>query len=198
MRSNIDILIVTESKLDGSFPPSQFYIDGYAPPFRLDRNNMGGGVIIYVREDIPSIELSHHLFFHNFEGIFFEIRLRKVKWLIFGGYNPNKNNIQRFLEKLGSNLDCFMSKYENFLLLGDFNSELSEKAMNDFCEIYSLKSLIKDPTCFKSINNPSTIDLILTNNQRHFTNSTIIETGLSDHHKLTVTVLKLIFKSNLH
>ena len=51
MKGNIDILVITESKLDDSFPVYQFIIDGYAPPFRADKNKNSGGVIIYVRED---------------------------------------------------------------------------------------------------------------------------------------------------
>ena len=48
-----DILIITETKLDDTYPISQFHIDGYSMPYRLDRNRNGGEVIIYVREDIP-------------------------------------------------------------------------------------------------------------------------------------------------
>ena len=54
--------------------------------------------------------------------------------------------------------------------------------------------MIKEPTCFKNIYNPSSIDLILTNKPRSFQNSVTIETGLSDHHKLTITVMKTFFQ----
>ena len=56
VRGNLDILVVTESKLDDSFPIEQFHMDGYLPPFRADRDKEGGGVIIYVRDDIPCTE----------------------------------------------------------------------------------------------------------------------------------------------
>ena len=79
MTGNLDILIITESKLDESFPMQQFCIDGYAPPFRVDRTKNGGGVIIYIREDIPSKILVDHPSPTNFEGIFFEINLKKRK-----------------------------------------------------------------------------------------------------------------------
>ena len=39
-----------------------------------------------------------------------------------------------------------------------------------------------------------TIDLIVTNRPRSFCNSDSLETGLSDFHKLIVTVLKTFFK----
>ena len=50
----LDILIITETKLDDTFPVSQFRANGFSKPHRLDRNRNKGGVIIYVREDIPS------------------------------------------------------------------------------------------------------------------------------------------------
>ena len=56
----VDILIITETKLDSTFPSSQFMIKGYSEPYRLDRNRNGGGVLIYIREDIPSKNLISH------------------------------------------------------------------------------------------------------------------------------------------
>ena len=50
---NIDILMVSETKLDNSFPVSQFLIDGYTSPFRLDRDNNGRSIMLFVRENIP-------------------------------------------------------------------------------------------------------------------------------------------------
>ena len=58
-----------------------------------------------------------------------------------------------------------------------------------FCNQYELKSLNKAPTCYKNIDNPSCIDLILTNSAKSFKSTCTIETDLSDFHKLVVTVL---------
>ena len=66
--------------------------------------------------------------------------------------------------------------------------------MESFCESYRFKSLIKDPTCFKNPESPSCIDLILTNNPYSFQNSWVIETGLSDFHKMIVSVMKTTFQ----
>ena len=87
-----------------------------------------------------------------------------------------------------------MPRFDNFVLMGDFNSEIHEQRMNEFCEMYHLKNLITSPTCFKNPLNPSSIDVILTNKSRSFQNSQVIETGISDHHKLTITVLKTYFQ----
>ena len=194
LKGNIDILIVTETKLDNTFPLQQFVVEGYTTPYRLDKNGASGGVMIYTREDISSRELLLHTKPIHFEGIFLEVNLRKSKWLIFGGYNYNKLNIDNFLDILGSCLDFYLCKYENFILLGDFNSEIKELRMAEFCDIYNVKNLITDPTCYKNLENPSSIDVILTNKVRSFQNSHTIVTGISDHHKLTVTVLKSFFR----
>ena len=51
----------------------------------------------------------------------------------------------------------------HFLIVGDFNSGMSESAMENFSGAYSPNNLIKAPTCFKNPNKPSCIDSILTN-----------------------------------
>ena len=51
---NIDILLVSETKIDESFPIAQFKLNGFSMPYRLDRNKNGGGLLLYVREDISS------------------------------------------------------------------------------------------------------------------------------------------------
>ena len=81
-------------------------------------------------------------------------------------------------------------KYTNILILGDLNSTMLDEPMKNFCELYNLENLIKEPTCYKNPDNPSFIDIILTNSKNSFQTSMAIETGLSDHHKMVITVLK--------
>ena len=66
--------------------------------------------------------------------------------------------------------------------------------MNEFINMYGLKNLGNEPTCYKNVNNPSCIDLILTNRSKSFQNTTAIGTGLSDFHKMTNTIMKTVFK----
>ena len=82
------------------------------------------------------------------------------------------------------------------MLLGDLNIESSDPALNDFCNVYNLFSLVKEPTCFKNPDKPShiCIDLFLTNRPRSFQNSLTIETGISDFHKVVITVIKVFYK----
>ena len=78
IENNIDILIVTETKIDSNFSSSQFVIKGFTIPFRFDRNRSGGRVIIYVRDDIPSKQLTKHKLPDIIEGVFIEVNLRKI------------------------------------------------------------------------------------------------------------------------
>ena len=66
--------------------------------------------------------------------------------------------------------------------------------MNVFCNTYYFKCLVKEPTCFKNINNPSCVDLILPNKSLFFQHTKVIETGLSDFHRLTVTMMKSTYQ----
>ena len=68
IKRNIDILVLAETKIDSSFSNAQFRIDGFSILFRLDRNRFGGGVPIYVREDIPCKELTQDKLPENIEG----------------------------------------------------------------------------------------------------------------------------------
>ena len=74
--------------------------------------------------------------------------------------------------------------------MGDFNAEVAETSFSSFCELYEVKSIINQPTCYKNLTNPSCIDLFLTNSPNSFQKSTAVETRLSDFHKLIVTVMK--------
>ena len=192
VQGHFDIFIVTETKLDDSFPLSQFKINGYSPPFRLDRNRNGGGVIIYVREDIPSKQLNKHILPDDIEALFLEINFRKSKWLLCGTYHPPSQPDQYFFDNINKGLDTY-SKYQKVVLAGDFNSQEGETIIDTFLYQNNLKNLIKDPTCFKSEVNPSTIDLILTNSPNSFYKTNSIHVGMSDCHNLTLSVFKTTY-----
>ena len=73
VKGKVDALMITETKLDDSFPTMQFNIEGYYT-FRLDRNEFGGGILLYVRDDIPYkfIPMKNS----TIEGFFIELNLR--------------------------------------------------------------------------------------------------------------------------
>ena len=173
----------------------QFFIDGFTAPYRLDINIHGDGVLVYIREDIPSKQLNCHIFPEDIEGIFVEINLRKTKWLLFGSYHPPSQSDQYYFDCVGRSIDKY-SNWDNFLLAGDFNAEEWEPCLKSFLFEYDIYCLVKDKTCFKNHDNPSCIDLFITSNKYSFQNTTTVCAGASDCHKMVVTVLKTTFEKN--
>ena len=193
---NLNIRVICESKLDNSYPNSQFSLVGFSEPFRLDRNCHGGGSLIYGREDIPCKQLFKHSFPDDIEGIFVEVNLRKSKWLLFGTYHPPSQSNDYYFKCLSRALDIYNTLYDKLCLVGDFNTEENESVISTFLDLYHLKNLVKDKTCFKSLNRPTCFDLILTNCHRSFKHTVATSAGMSDHHKMIVTVLKTSFKKS--
>ena len=64
---------------------------------------------------------------------------------------------------MSNGVDAYCNKYENILITGDFNVDVKEVSLYLFCNQYKLKSLKKDTTCYKNIDNSSYIDLLLPN-----------------------------------
>ena len=146
--------------------------------------------MLCVREDIPSNLLKVESL--PIEGFYVELKLRSENWLINCSYNPN--TIGNHLETLSDFLDFHSSSYNNIIILGDFNVGVEEPHMKTFSENYSPQNLIKQSTCYKNPSRPTCIDLILTNVPRSFQSTCVIETGLSDFHLMTLTVMKKSFK----
>ena len=71
--ANLYILLISETKLDDSFPSAQFLLHEFSKPHRLNRCSNGGRILLYIRDDIPSLLLSNS---NKSEGIFAEISSR--------------------------------------------------------------------------------------------------------------------------
>ena len=128
--------MISETKLDESFPPSQFLLDGYSVPFHYDRNGNGGGILLYIRENIPSKLLSIN---KNIEGFFVEINLsKKKKWLLSCSYNPKKMQISNHLAELSKNTDLYLTKHDQLPFLGDFNAGVEDSSEKTFCSSYNV------------------------------------------------------------
>ena len=106
-------------------------IKGYSEPYRFDRSRNRGGVLIYVREDIPSKPLTDLKLPHDIEGIFVELNLRKNKWLLFWSYHPPSQSDEYFFEHV-KYLDIYSMFCDKYMLVGDFNAEESEPCLSRF------------------------------------------------------------------
>ena len=66
--------MISETETDASFPFVQFYLDVYATSYRLDRNENGSGILLYIRGDAPSRLVISDL---SIGAIFIETKLKK-------------------------------------------------------------------------------------------------------------------------
>ena len=127
--------------------------------------------MLFARSDIPAKVISTDK--NPFESFYVELNFRKKKWLLSCSYNPNNENIESHLNGLTRSIASLSLKYENIILLGDFNSCMDDSTMIGFCETYKL--LTYKPG--KTPENPSCIDLLLTNRPLSFQTTTAIETA---------------------
>ena len=102
----------------------------------------------------------------NTEALFVKINLRKKKWLMCCGYNPNKSLINKFTHDIGNVLYSFVGNKDSFLIIGDLNSEITKSSMHEFCNSCNLHSLCHKSTCYKNLEKLSCMDLFLTNSPK--------------------------------
>ena len=102
----VDILMLSETKLDSTFPSIQFLINGFSVPHRLDWNSKGGGVLLHVRDKIIVLLLNRYSLPQHIE-IFFKLNLRNWKWLVWCSYNPHKKVIKDYLRVLTGRIQFY-------------------------------------------------------------------------------------------
>ena len=143
----VDIFLRSETKIDRTFATSQFLMSGYSNVYPLDQNDKGEGIMLFVKGNLTTFPASGFCVPEKTEIFCVELNLRKQKWLIFCCYNPHRHLIKGHLLQIKNAIDFCSKSYENIILIGDFNVEISDSHMDSFCAIYHLKSLIKEPTC---------------------------------------------------
>ena len=127
-------------KLIGNFRKSKWLILGtYHPPSQSDNlyfDNIARALDIYT---------------HTYDKI-----------LLTGDFIGNLNRVIIYIYQIRYIYilqNIYTHTYDKILLTGDFNAEENECILGNFMELYDLKNLVKDKTCFKSIANPSCVDL---------------------------------------
>ena len=120
---NVGIACIVETKLDPSFPNSQFLIPGFRKPLRMDVSSRRGELLVYTKSFLPSKTLTKFKPSNNIQIIPFELNLRKDKWLIVSFSKPPLQNNQYFVSILSNLLDFYLNVCDNKVVLGDFNLE---------------------------------------------------------------------------
>ena len=190
----LEYFVISETKLDDSFPSTQFAIENYEIRARRDRDGYAGGLIEFVKRRIICKRVKQFETVIS-ESIYSEITISRKKWFCMGIYRPpNFNNLDTCLKEVTDSLCKASLTYEHFIIMGDFNIDIKTAGMevdklDEFCNLFDLTNLIKTET-FCTKNHKSTIVLILTNRPLSFQKTRTTETGISEYDKLISTFLK--------
>ena len=65
-----------------------------------NRTKTGGGLLLYVNENLPGKIISSYKFKENSEIILFEFSVSNKKWLLLGNYKPPSKNDLSFISEL--------------------------------------------------------------------------------------------------
>ena len=184
-----DVFAQAETKIDGAFPDSQFYIKGYRM-FRKDRNRFGGGLLVYIRRGLITQRINH-LEGNYIESIALLVQPNKTskRTLLLCTYKPPKVIKHMWEPEVNSMLLNASQRYDNLVIIGDLNCDILHldkgsregRALLDLMIEYKLTNLIREPTRM-SATSSTLIDVILTNRPRSFLTSGTLDLGLSDHH----------------
>ena len=203
--TNFDVVAVSESWLTHNTPRNRFHIDGFKI-FRNDRKDKrGGGVCVYVKDELSCKQITFQNCSDVPETLWVEVSIGHVKVAIGVLYKPPKIHYSTF-ENLHDNLVQIYSKYEHTILAGDFNVNMLNHDSNDsifltenVIDQFSLKQLISTPT--RITNTSSTlIDLLLVSNESNVKFSGSCDApGISDHFfvYLAYSLKKPKFKSKV-
>ena len=102
----LDVFFLSESKLDYTLLSNKLRFNGYKI-FRQDYNRFGGGLILYINENIPCKPFQEHIHLPNFEVILIEYCKNNQKWLLLGLYKPPNQKMSNFIQNLNLILNLF-------------------------------------------------------------------------------------------
>ena len=121
VKAPLDGFCVDETKLDDSFPNSQFIVENFqCPPFRRDRNSKGSGKLVYVKQGIIAKRLEN-LETKFSETICIELTNSNKKWCALFTYRLPKQSKTLFFEEMLSSLSHIVNKCDNYIFAGDLN-----------------------------------------------------------------------------
>ena len=95
--------------------------------------------MVYVHNDISLCIIECENLASSFECLVRELSFNLKKWLLICSYSPHRNSIKERIQLLSCYIDQNIQKYEN-ILKGDYNSEVTEASIQEFCKSYFLKN----------------------------------------------------------
>lgn len=188
-----DMLTIQETKIDRTYPNSQFQAESYRL-CRNDRIKGRGGILVYVRDNIAAVRKRKSG--QSLECILLDVYLNNKHIVILCAYKPPSVDKATFSKELSTMLDEALSFSDTVICTGDLNSDILHpladkkegRCVLDVCDVYDLDSIINVPTRIPKTRE-SCLDIILTKPPSALIKSPgVLKPGLSDH-KLAYAVL---------
>ena len=186
-------MAIAETKLDDSFPNNQFKVKNYTL-YRADRNCHGGGLLCFIKSCIPH-RIRNDLCQNDngIESMILEISIRKETWFFIIVYRPPSIHVMYLntaLEKMVEKCQCLG---KSVFVMGDLNIDFSKETtpLSGFLETFGMKNMVKGATCFKSVNNPTSVDVILTDSWSRISECINVSNGISDYHNIVCAATKI-------
>ena len=160
-RLQLDYFVISETQLDSSFPSAQFHVVDFEIRNRWDRNKSGVGLIEFVKKGILTKRLKD-LEKNLSETICTEITISKKRWFCMSVYRPpSSSNIDTFFSELTISLSKAVNKFDNPIIMGDFNLDITKEDCSDFDKLEELR----DAFNLTNLLNPKHVISIITNRQ---------------------------------
>ncbi|EFO92064.1 hypothetical protein CRE_13098 [Caenorhabditis remanei] len=194
---NFDIMALSETKLDNSYPDSLLSFDNRYSVMRRDRDKHGGGVALLIRNNLNFVPISIPDQFKRVELVGVDLIIRNTSARIIVCYHPCHNDDMSLLIEA---LKYLLSSHTNVFLCGDFNMphvnweslSASDKKCNEFLTFVlnsGLTQYVHEPT---RLHPDHILDLVLTNTP--IIHDVVVGELFSDH-KLIKTTLTLQFET---
>ena len=90
---SLDIICISETKLHETFPTAQFVMEGFNKPYRLDITSNSGGLLFYVKANLPSKLIRFYNFPNEIQCIPIELNISTKKYALLSTYRPPNQNI---------------------------------------------------------------------------------------------------------
>ncbi|MCG8048002.1 MAG: endonuclease/exonuclease/phosphatase family protein [Candidatus Thiodiazotropha taylori] len=178
--SDFDILCFSETHLDGRIPIEALLLsDNFDIPYRKDRTNHGGGVMVYINSELIHTRRPELEIYCN-ESIWVEIKVRNLNYLVGLFYSPRTAD-SNFFEDLNLNIEKALDISKNIIIVGDLNEDLFNPTfqnLKDTIIINSLQNVISTPTRLQALLDP----IIIPDDMPYLDSGTIdIPQDISDH-----------------
>lgn len=196
IRESLDVLGLSETWLDSSFPTSGIIIQDYKL-IRNDRSSRGGGVAFYIKKnlkyrilDIPDLQGS------QLESLWVTVTISGKSICLGTLYRPPNSNLRLCLDHLENIISMFLPEFDHLIFGGDLNVDLLNRNNNNTYMLsqllnnYGLHQQIELPTRVTG-NSSTLIDVIITSSNNIVVESNVLKMDDISDHSLVTCNLKI-------